>query len=325
MVTIKAQRQMKAPVLLIVFNRLETAQKVFRAIREYEPDQLYVFADGWRQKRPGEEEKCKRVREWIKTNVDWPCELQTNFLDHNVGCGLGPSTAISWFFDHVDSGIILEDDCVPHIDFFDFALELLQRYSDDQKIMAINSSNFQSRTIGDGSYYFSMQNGPFCAWATWKRSWNFFDYSMKKYQKSAIVNSLKRYYRVTKRELKWWMDIYDGLMVDKYQGSSWDYQFIFAIWANRGKSLVPNVNLSTNIGFGPDATHTTDPNSVTANRPTAGILPVKHPTDTTICRSADLFYHDFYYDRFVDHTSWFKKFKRFVKRLIKRKLTCEVS
>ena len=307
---------MDAPVLLIVFNRLDTVIRVFEAIRAAKPNRLYVAADGPRNDREGEAKRCVEVREWIISHMDWDCELKTRFLDDNIGCGLGPSTAISWMFETENSGIILEDDCVPHPDFFVFAEQMLEKYGDRKDIMAVNSSNFQPDLIGDGSYYFSMQNGPFCAWATWKDAWKTFDFSMNRYPRAVIVKNLNRFYHVTKRERLWWMNIYDGLIEDRYHGSSWDYQYIFAIWANKGKSIVPNANLSTNIGFGPGATHTTNPDAVTANRPLQGILPISIPSSEEISRKADLFYHDFYYDRFVEHVSVFKKLKRAVKRII---------
>lgn len=310
---------METAVLLIVFNRLDAVKQVFEAVRNARPKRLYVSADGPRSNREGENEKCAEVRNWIVSHVDWDCTLKTRFLEQNIGCGLGPSTAISWLFEYEDQGIIIEDDCVPNADFFEYATIMLEKYKENRDIMAVNSSNFQPSPVGNGSYYFSMQNGPFCAWATWKRAWQMFDYSMQKYSRKTIANALDRHYKVTKREKFWWLDIYDNLTKDYYNGSSWDFQFIFAIWANKGKSIVPNVNLSTNIGFGPGATHTTNPNAVTANRPTAPILPLTFVDNEEISRKADLFYHDFYYDRFVDHTPTWKKIKRWLKQVIKKR------
>lgn len=34
------------------------------------------------------------------------------------GCRLGVSRAITWFFEQVEEGIILEDNCVPHPHIF---------------------------------------------------------------------------------------------------------------------------------------------------------------------------------------------------------------
>src|SRR5690348_9995051 len=100
---------MSVPILLIVFNRPDTTARVFDAIRTARPPRLYVAADGPRD-RKGEAEICAKVRQ-IATAVDWPCQLYTLFRDQNLGCRLGPKTAIDWFFENEIGGIVLEDDC----------------------------------------------------------------------------------------------------------------------------------------------------------------------------------------------------------------------
>ena len=54
-------------------------------------------------------------------------------------------------------------------------------------------------------------------------------------------------------------NIYDGKI------DTWDYQWTFSCWAQNGLSILPDRNLVTNIGFGTDATHTEDYNSVMSN------------------------------------------------------------
>ena len=307
---------MKTPILLIVFNRLSVVQKVFEQIRKYQPHQLFIASDGPRKGNVTDGVKCQEVRKWLISNIDWECELHTLFRDENVGCGYGPSSAISWFFEHVEMGVILEDDCVPSLQFFDFAQEMLVRYMNNDNIMAVNGSNFQEQKWGDSSYYFSMQNGPFCAWATWKRAWKNFDFNLHGFSISKLRH-IMRYYRITKAERKWWISIYKDLKNGKFGTSSWDYQYIFAIWKCKGISIVPNVNLTTNIGFGIDATHTINPNDVTANRPVENIYPLVHPESIDICKEADLYYHNLYYAPHQAKVSLIKKIKRFIKKIIR--------
>lgn len=307
----------KVPILLIVFNRLDCVRKVFESVRQYQPDQLFLAADGPRVEEPADVVKCLEVREWLVSHVDWKCDVKTRFLDHNVGCGYGPSGAITWFFEHVEEGVILEDDCVPTQQFFTFAAEMLERYRDNNQIMAVNSLNFQTKKWGDGSYYFSMQNGPFCAWATWRRAWQHFEFTLKDFTEKIVLRDM-RYYGASKWERKWWTEVFNNFKAGQYGTSSWDYQFIFAIWHQHGMTIVPNVNLSTNIGFGEDATHTTDVNARIAFRPTDDIYPLSYPSEIRYCRDADLAYHNFYYRQWQDDTPWWKKLKRKIKSIIKR-------
>lgn len=115
----KVQRQIEAPVLLVIFNRPDTTEKVFAAIRSAKPKKLYISADGPRAGNKDDIINCAATREIVKI-VDWDCDVQYRFLEHNLGCGPGPSTAISWAFEREDRLIILEDDCVPSKSFFDF-------------------------------------------------------------------------------------------------------------------------------------------------------------------------------------------------------------
>lgn len=165
---------LKTAVLFLIFNRPDTTTKVFEKIRLIKPQRLYIASDGPRAGYDGEIEKIKKTRE-IATQIDWPCKVKTLFRDKNLGCKKGVSQAISWFFENEEQGIILEDDCVPHLDFFAFCENLLDRYSKENQVSVITGSNFQNnKWRGDASYYFSKYNHCW-GWATWRTSWKLND------------------------------------------------------------------------------------------------------------------------------------------------------
>ncbi len=282
------------PVLLIAFNRPEHTQIVFDAVRKQKPKYLFVFQDGAREGNVSDQEKCAAVQAILSETLDWVCEIKTFFSKVNLGCGKGPTAGITWFFDHVEQGIILEDDSIPHPDFFPYCKTLLELYKNNAEVKVIGSANFQNKKRGDGSYYFSMQNGCFCSWATWKRTWDEYDYYLKKISTNNFKKSLNDY-NISLKEYIYWIDIYYQVKKDRYNESCWDYQLMFNIWRNRGVGIVPNANLATNIGFNEFATHTYNENHPGANRPSESILPLIHPKDLKLNRKADLFYHNFYY------------------------------
>ena len=167
------KNSLKTAVLFLLFNRPDTTTHVFEKIRQIKPQRLYVASDGPRESYDGEIEKVIKARE-IASKVDWPCELKTLFRDKNLGCKKGVSSAITWFFEHEEQGIILEDDCIPNLDFFNFCENLLIRYSRDKRIFTITGSNFQNgKWRGDASYYFSKKFHCW-GWATWKRAWKLY-------------------------------------------------------------------------------------------------------------------------------------------------------
>ena len=131
------------PILFLIFNRPDVTKCVFEEIRKQKPQYLYLAADGPRANKPGEYEKCILAREVVLEGIDWNCELKTLYRDENLGCGKAVSEAITWFFEHVEEGIILEDDCLPNNSFFTFCSELLDRFRTTDKIMHISGNNFQ--------------------------------------------------------------------------------------------------------------------------------------------------------------------------------------
>ena len=124
------------PVLFLIFNRPDLAEQSFATIQAAQPAELYVAADGPRENREGEAEQCEQARRMID-RVNWPCEVRTLFRERNLGCERAVSGAITCFFEHVEQGIILEDDFVPAPAFFDFCSTALDVYQDQQNVMHI--------------------------------------------------------------------------------------------------------------------------------------------------------------------------------------------
>jgi len=182
-------QEFNTPILFLVFNRPNTTQRVFNVIRQVKPKQLFVAADGPRRDKGADEEKCEATREIVK-QIDWDCEVKTLFREENLGCGKAVSSAITWFFENVEEGIILEDDCLPNLDFFGYCEELLDRYRDNREVMFIGGDNFQKgKKWGDASYYFSAYNHVW-GWATWKRTWDIYDFKLDSINENDIDSIL---------------------------------------------------------------------------------------------------------------------------------------
>ena len=258
----KSEHPLNSAVLFLVFNRLETTKQSFEAIRQAKPPRLYIAADGARETKEGEEERVISVRDYVTSNIDWECELLTLFRKENLGCGKAVSNAITWFFDNEEEGIILEDDCLASPDFFRFCDLMLDRYRNDDRIGHICGCNFQDGILRDeGDYYYSKLTHVW-GWASWKRVWSKYDFSMNGLEK-AIENDFlsglvdndwnkKTFYNTFTRTKHGEID-------------TWDYQYMFLNQVNGHLSIIPNYNMITNIGFNIDGTHTFDPNSPMSN------------------------------------------------------------
>ncbi len=287
---------MNTPVLLITFNRPVHTKKVLEAILTAKPQDMYVFQDGVRQGNSSDREKCTEVRMVVETMTkDSGVRLHTFYSDKNLGCGLGPMTALNWFFSENEMGIILEDDAVPHPDFFPYCEELLEKYKENSDVRAIGSMNVDTQRWGDGSYYFSMMNRNLCAWATWKRAWEAFDIKMENVPRRKLCKALKRY-GCGALECEYWCDRLDEVHKDMCGGKSWDMQFIMSIWMKNGKGIIPNVNLSSNIGTVGEATHAMGEGNIIDNVPSHPIMPLTHPSNTNVQQVADKQFHFRYFE-----------------------------
>jgi len=262
-----------SPVLLIIFNRPDTTSRVFERIREAQPRQLYIAADGPRSNVPADVDLCNKTRQ-IAELVDWDCEVHRLFRDSNLGCKKGVSSAIDWFFDHVDSGIILEDDCLADISFFRYCTELLEYYKSDERIGIISGDLFVDTSDIAESYYFSNFSHTW-GWATWRRVWKKFDLNMKTWPKDRETDLVLR-----KTHDKYYAEKWKNIFQNTYMGKfdTWDYQVVYMLWKQNQLSISPKVNLVSNIGFGPQSTHTRDSNSKFSCIPAKEIsFPLSHP------------------------------------------------
>ncbi len=229
-------------IAFIIFNRPKYTQKVFDEIKKARPQKLFVIADGPRT--PEEAIRCKAARKIID-QVDWDCEVHKNYSPTNLGCKMRVASGISWFFEHVEEGIILEDDCVPDPTFFGFASDMLERYRDNAKIMMVAGSNSLSDYAIKDSYIFSKYFAIW-GWATWRRAWQKYDLTMQTWpskKRSGFLNTVYVEKYMVEHTTKLFDQAYNG------EVDTWDTQWFYACLVSGGYSIVPKGNLISNIGI----------------------------------------------------------------------------
>jgi hypothetical protein len=275
---------LRTPVAFLIFNRPDTTATVFAAIAEVRPATLLVVADGPRSSRPGEEELCAAARAVIDL-VDWPCQVLTNFSEHNLGCRRRVSSGIDWVFSLVEEAIFLEDDCLPDPTFFSFCEQMLDRYRADPRVMHIGGTNFQGAArVSEESYYFS-RHVHVWGWASWRRAWRHYDVDMAAWTWARATGRISDILS-TPKERRAFTSLFDR--VARHEIDTWDTQWTVACRAQNALSVVPSQNLVSNIGFRGDATHTSDAgHPVATMRAFSLALPLTHPRYTLADSAAD--------------------------------------
>lgn len=239
-------------IAYIIFNRPRHTRETFEAIRAQRPGRLFIIADGPRADHSTDIERCKAVRQIVE-NIDWPCEVHREYSESNLGLKRRVSSGLDWVFGLTETAIILEDDCLPHPDFFTFCQTLLERYKEDERIWVITGNNYQNgKKRSEASYYFS-KFGHCWGWASWRRAWKHFDGDLTFWPDwKGSEDFCKK--MPDPFEQRYWIDILDR--VHKGEINSWAYPWLATLWYHGALTATPRVNLVTNIGIGPDSTHT---------------------------------------------------------------------
>lgn len=246
--------KLTAPVAFMVFNRLDCVQQVFPKIREAKPEKLFIVSDGPRESRPGEDEKVNAVRAYIEENIDWDCQVYKNYAESNMGCKNRIYSGISWVLEQEDRVIIVEDDCKPSSDFFEFCQEMLEIYKDEEKVWMISGLNMYRKQKTDEPYVFS-KFPEIWGWATWQRAWKKIDIEVETW------NNVRKSGKVKYAFDFWSYRCYKRIM--DYQlnqhRDTWDIPWLYTILKEHGVGVVPRENLVANVGCGHvDASNTTD-------------------------------------------------------------------
>lgn len=276
---------MDTPVLFLVFNRPDVTEQTFARIRIAQPRQLFIAADGPRGHAESDAAKCREVREIIG-RIDWKCDARFLLRENNLGCGKAVGSAIDWFFEHVDRGIILEDDCWPSLDFFVYMEAVLARYSGVDRVMMASGCSFQNGARRTPHSYFFSRCCHMWGWGTWRSAWKKFDLEMKSYARFKAEAGLENILDDAPLAA-YWYGLFDK--IPRKEIDTWDIQWTYAVLSNNGLSAYPEANMISNIGFGAEGTHTRMENHPFSRIPIEAMGPLSHPESVFPNREADIF------------------------------------
>jgi len=258
----------KVPILVIAFNRPDLTRMLVDRIKSVRPEKVYIACDGYRESVEGEPDRVSEVRQ-IAESLQSTCEIDCLYQQSNIGCRAAVVAAIRWFFSNEERGIILEDDCLPSTSFFQYCECLLERYEDDMRVWHIGGTTFKEYKEEE-SYRFTAYAGVW-GWATWRNRWLYYEENLGKYKTLAWRHAVRRY----DLSQSFWNKNLDRVARNKID--TWDYQWLYTIWMNKGLAIAPNTNLISNMGFGDDATHTTDICNHLSALQISEIRALKHP------------------------------------------------
>jgi len=301
--------KINVPVLLIGFNRPEVIRQSFEFVRQAQPAKLYVAIDGPRDNKEGEADLVEEVKSIVQ-KVDWECETHYRFHIMNKGAEITVSSAIAWVLEQEEFVIVLEDDIIAPMAFLRFAQEMLIRYKEVPEIVVVSGCNFTPLPTPNGVDYFFAKYGHSWGWATWRRAWKDFDLNREIKKEHLKLSFLKSIANSTK-EAKYYRKLFKRMRKRGIGKNTWDYMAVYTFRIMNKLSIVPRVNLTSNIGiYGLHASGETEHHF----RPYDANFVVKnHPEKVECWKEYDM--HHF--ANYIYHpTPFYKRVRNKIKRII---------
>jgi hypothetical protein len=301
---------LNTPVLLLVYNRLNTVKRLLDVINDVKPPRLYISGDGPKRRNAKDKEKVLAVRKYLLNNLNPDIEVHTRFNTRNLGSKYTVHKAIQWFYVQEERGIILEDDCLPVNFFFEYCEDLLERYQNDKNIGMITGRNefgrYKNALNGD---YFLSTRAFVWGWATWRDRIEDFDIEI--FDKLNFKDMITVFRNVS-TFLEFIYRRKTILDVKEQRVDAWDYQWSVTLLLNRQYTIVPKQNMVINLGFGDDATHTNHQSEDSVTYVWKGNK-INHPEKLEIDKS--------YSNKTIIKESvniWYMLIPRFLKKLVGR-------
>jgi hypothetical protein len=273
---------LKTPIIFLIFKRPEETARVWETIRAAKPSKLFIVADG---PRNPEEKKSTDAARAVVEHIDWPCKVERNYAEKNLGCRQRVWSGIDWAMsrltEETDCAIILEDDCLPDASFFPYCEENLEKYKNNPQIMQISGVNFQDGLIIKESYYFS-HIAQIWGWATWKCAWKRYDGMLASWPKIKGSEAIRSVFP-SRIAYHYWAHMFDRM--ERSEMDTWDVAWTYTVFKEHGLCIMPKVNLVENIG----STGATHKASHFMHQETSPLsFPLVHPSEIKANDAADL-------------------------------------
>lgn len=306
--------EVKAPILLIGFNRPEEIRRNIENLRQVSPQKLYITIDGPRIGNESDLHLVEEVRAVVK-DIDFCPHIEYRIHETNQGGNYTICTGISWVLSKEKSVIIVEDDVMTHPSFYRFMDEMLTRYSNNSQIAMVSGCNYTPMPFPNGEDYCFCHSGHIWGWGTWKRSWEDFNLDETiedKFLSDEFLNQIS----LTSAQKKHYREFFNWLSQQSSGTISWDYMYAYYRLTRQLLSIVPKGHLTSNIGI--DGWHISKRNKGQFMRIDDNFTVTCHPIQVVWNKD----YDKYHFNKWI-RQSWIIRLKIKIKEMLKGiKATC---
>lgn len=181
------------------------------------------------------------------SRIDWTDDVETLFRPVNLGLRKAVAGAVTWAVEKHGEVIVLEEDTIPGDLFVPYAIDMLERFRDDERIAHISGYN----VVPEAELSFPSAGSRLThypesiAWATWARAWAHFDDTMA-WGGSVNLTDLAKVTGSRVSAVRW-KQSFDDVAANRI--STWAYRWIASMWSRGSLTVSPNRNLVTYGGY----------------------------------------------------------------------------
>ena len=237
---------LKTPIVYICFNRSKIVEKTFKFIERQKPIKLYIIMDGPRLNNRSDENEVLEIQKFLDNSINWQCKINKIYSKVNLGLKKRIISGINEVFNNDDNAIVLEDDCLPHNDFFYFCESILEKYKNHKKVRFITGNNFQKKNNKYNYDYYFSKYSHIWGWACTKKLWEEVNFNHNYWESYIRSDEFKNIFE-TKDEFKYWSDTFN--LIGKGNQSSWSIYLLLTMWKNNYLTVTPRINLVQNLGL----------------------------------------------------------------------------
>ena len=239
---------MDIATVLLTYNRSYHTGEVINALSQNTvlPKTLYIFQDGLRK----EEHRA----EWEKVNrlireADF-CPTTLYVSDTNKGVANSVISGVGHALSRHDAVIVIEDDCVPAVNFMRFMEQCLEKYREDERVWCVGGFNDPIEVERDIYDVYGCGRTSSWGWGTWKDRWRRFSFD------NDILKRLKRDEKKSGALATWGNDCGQMLLSNVAgKGDIWDVYWSLLMLEAGGICVLPYESLVRNIGLDGTGTH----------------------------------------------------------------------
>jgi hypothetical protein len=233
-------------VLIVGYRRFDNIKLIIELCLAAGVERIYLSIDGAKNSLEliDLELGLKSLDDYLNQELN---VVNLKVHNTNLGSAVNVLSACDWVFSLESFAIILEDDCIPSLDFFAYIEDVKSFVIENPKIYMASGSQFAPSSVTRNTNLLSSY--PLIwGWATSHAKWRI--------MRDELINNLSSKNNAnfaSKSEFRFWQS--GSRRAKEGMVDAWDIPLVFAIKTLNGLVILPGINLIRNIGNDLVATH----------------------------------------------------------------------